>query len=295
MSDVRLYHVNRLDREFQNISPVFKDTIAKARLAGPEWELEVDDLVSKMWPTEAVLAAAVKGYESFALEIMRLQVDFERTHVYAPYSYMDMLELVYDNDEYMQTCYLPGLLLAWYLWPHHYRQLRFFQTFVRSMARASAQRFIDVATGTGIYSRLALLRVPTTVGVGYDISTASCQFTTDHLTAFGVSGRYQMVRENVIEETPEPVDWLICVELIEHLSRPQMLIAALRRMLNPGGKAFLATAINAPNSDHIYLLRSVDEAASLITEGGFRIEQISANVATSSSKTPPTVVAFICS
>jgi len=292
VSDVRLYHVNRLDREFQNISPVFKDTVAKARLAGPEWELEVDDLVSKMWPTEAVLAAAVKGYESFALEIMRLQVDFERTHVYAPFSYMDMLELVYDNDEYMQTCYLPGLLLAWYLWPHHYRQLRFFQTFVRSMARASAQRFIDVATGTGIYSRLALLRVPTTVGVGYDISTASCQFTTDHLTAFGVSGRYQMVRENVIEETPEPVDWLICVELIEHLEDPMVLLRALRRMLNPGGKAFLATAINAPNSDHIWLYRNVDEVMAHLAEAGFWVEQAETNAAYPGVN-PPTVAAFI--
>jgi SAM-dependent methyltransferase len=286
-----LPNVDRLHEQFQK-APLFRETVSKARLFGAQWEFEVDETISHLFPSDEALAQAVSGYEKFCSEIIRLQIDFDRTGEYAPQTYAEANESVYANREYMSTCYLPGLLLAWYLWPHH-RQLTWFrQTFVRDMARSGARLFTDVAPGTGIYSRLALQGAQEAVGVGYDISPASCMFTADHMKAFRLGERYRTELVNPIEDTPVPVDWLICVELIEHMEDPMILLRTLRRMLNPGGKAFIATALNAPNSDHIYLYRTVEEVAVQLRAAGFHIEQAQYNAAYPGA-TPPTVAAFV--
>ena len=285
-----LRNVDRLHDQFQRY-PLFRDTVAKARTFGNVWEMEVDETIRALFPTDEKLAAAVKAYEKFSVEIMRLQIDFDRTGEYAPQTYEEANANVYQAES-MGTTYLPGLLLAWYLWPHHYQQLAFFKTFVRQMARSNCQKFVEVATGTGVYSRLALCGAQNAVGVGYDISPASCTFTENHMRAFGLGGRYEMKMMNVLEDTPEPVDWLICVELWEHLESPMDLLQTLRKMLNPGGRMFIATALNAPNSDHIYLLCSVDECYAMLHEAGFHVIQAQANAAYP-GKTPPTVAAFI--
>jgi 2-polyprenyl-3-methyl-5-hydroxy-6-metoxy-1,4-benzoquinol methylase len=253
--------------------------------------MEVDETIRTLFPTDEKLAAAVKGYERFALEIMRLQIDFDRTGVYAPQTYEEANANVY-QAETMATTYLPGLLLAWYLWPHHYRQLQFFKTFVHDMARSGAEKFVEIATGTGIYSRYALQGAQSAVGVGYDISPASCAFTERHVRKFGLGERYETRLQNVLEDEPEPADWLISVELLEHLENPMVLLHAMRKILRPGGKAFVATALNAPNSDHIWLYRNVGEVMSQLHEAGFHVIQSQVNAAYPSPR-PPEVAAFI--
>ena len=290
---MNLSNVDRLHDQFQRY-PLFRDTVSKGRTFGNAWEMEVDETIRALFPTDEKLAAAVQGYEKFSVEIMRLQIDFDRTGEYAPQTYDEADAAVYQNTEYMRDCYLPGLLLAWYLWPHHYQQLAFFKTFVRQMARSDCQKFIEVATGTGIYSRYALLGAQNAIGVGYDISPASCAFTENHMRAFGLGGRYEVKLNNILEAAPAPVDWLICVELWEHLESPMDLLRTLRKMLNPGGRAFIATALNAPNSDHIYLLRSMDECYAMLHDAGFHVIQAQANAAYP-GKMPPTVAAFVVS
>jgi SAM-dependent methyltransferase len=285
-----------VDRLAEKLAPtLFNTTVARARAEfGEVWEVELGGTIERVFPGNAINTAA-GGYEKFCLEIMRLQVAFEQTGRYAPFSYDEMQTLVYQNDDYMRTTYLPGLLLAWYLWPHHYRQVQFFkQAFVRDMSRHGAAKFIEVATGTGLYSRLALKGALGTVGVGYDIGPASLQFTHDHVAAYGATARYETRRANVMEERPNPVDWLICVELLEHLEDPMVLLRTLRQMLNPGGKAFIATAINAPNSDHIWLYETTDEVTAQLRRAGFTVEQACVNPSESNSEKPPTVAAFIC-
>jgi 2-polyprenyl-3-methyl-5-hydroxy-6-metoxy-1,4-benzoquinol methylase len=282
-----------LSDEFQ--PTIFKDAVTKARSTfGNVWEMEMDETLSHLFPDSESLHRAVEGYEKFCLEIMRLQIDFERTGVYAPQTYSEAEAAVYSNTEYMTGTYLPGLLLAWYLWPHHYRQIQFFKTFVREMARGGAQLFHDVAPGTGIYSRLALKGAQESVGMGFDISPASCTFTDNHMRAFHLGTRYRICLQNPLEDTPEPVDWLICVELLEHMEDPMSLLRTLRKMLRPGGKAFIATAINAPNSDHIYLYRTVDEVGVQLRGAGFQVERAEFNAAFP-GLTPPMVAAFVVS
>jgi SAM-dependent methyltransferase len=287
-----LRNVDRLHSQFQSTS-LFKDVVRKGRLFGNVWEMEVDETISHLFPTDEKLAAAVKGYEQFALEIMRLQIDFAKTGEYAPQTYSEADAAVYQNTDFMTNTYLPGLLLAWFLWPHHYRQVQFFKAFVRDMARSGASKFYEVATGTGLYSRLALQGAQSTVGVGFDISPASCTFTDNHVRAFRLGQRYEMKLQNVLEDEPEPVNWLICCELIEHFADPMVVLRALRK-LNPHGKTFIATALNAPNMDHLYNFTTPDSILTMLHEAGFHVLQMEFNAAYP-AVTPPQVAAFVVS
>lgn len=252
-----------------------------------------------MLPDDESMATAVAGYSRFALDALRLQTQFEKVGAYAPKSYAAVTESVYANIEYMTACYLPGLVLSDYLWPHHYRQLRFFEAvYVADMARRGADRFYDVGVGTGIYSRIALAGAPTTTGIGIDISPSSKAFSERHIAAFGLADRYTVELSDILLEPHVPVDWLVCVEVLEHLDDPAQFLAALRGMLRQGGRAFIGTALNAANADHIYLYRTTDEVKDQLAAAGFLVEQYlcaPASAPRDPSISIPEVAAFVVS
>jgi SAM-dependent methyltransferase len=270
-----------LEARFRAASPVFREAVARPRAAlGDDWAVEFDETIDRLLPGDDDIALAVYGYSRFALDVLRLQARFDQTGEYESRRYAEVARDVYSNDEYMRTCYLPGLLLSQYLWPHHHRQARFFKReFLGDIRRAGATQFYDVGVGTGFYSRLALVGVPLVSGVGFDISPSSRDYALRHADAFGAADRYRVELRDVVLDPPEAVDWLVSVEVLEHLEDPIEFISALRGLLRPGGKAFIATALNAPNADHIYLYRTADDVIGQLRGGGFSVEQYSCALA----------------
>ena len=277
---IKTPELDRLDAAFHAVATEFRGTVMRARHEfGPRWEAEAELTVGRLLFADDELAGAVRGYVRFCREIMRLQVDFQLTGKYAPKTYTEATAEVYSNDEYMRSCYLPGLLLSWLLWPHQYRQLQFFrEAYVPMLARAGQTLFYDIGVGTGLYSRLALTG-STACGIGFDISPEALAFSRRHVNAFAAPRRYRPELRDVREKLPTPADWLICVDLIEHLPDPLAFLRTLRKLLRPRGHGFIATAINAPNADHIYLYRNVEEVRAHLCEAGFVIEQVALNLA----------------
>ena len=267
--------LDRLAQAFRSVAPVFRNVVAKSRAElGSRWAQVLDESVRRLFPSGAELTAAVEGYARFAMHVLRLQIRFEQERTYVAKSYADVLESVYSNDAHMSSEYLPGLLLSHYLWPHHYRQRLFFETvFVEEMRRAGATSFYDVGVGTGFYSRLALVGVPGLQGIAYDISPSSKAFAEWQARAFGVADRFRVELCDVVDNPPAPTDWLVSVEVLEHLEDPVRFLLGLRAILRPGGKAFVTTALNAPNADHIYLYRTAAEVCAQLEEAGFAVEQ----------------------
>ncbi len=286
--------LDRLEARFRAASPLFREAIAKSRQTfGGRWAALFDETITRLIPGDAEIAGAVDGYSKFALDVVRLQLRFEKEREYLYKTYAEVAHAVYANETYMRMCYLPGLLLSHYLWPHHFREMRYFEdVFVAEMARSRADQFYDVGVGTGFYSRLALTGAPQTTGVGFDISPSSQEFAEKHVRAFGAGERYRVELRDVVDQPPAPVDWLICVEVLEHLEDPVSFVRALRGMLRPGGKAFIATALNAPNADHIYLYRTAEEVKTQLLGAGFAVEQYFCALA-SAPKHPDTPVAEV--
>jgi SAM-dependent methyltransferase len=246
-----------------------------AALFGSRWADEFELVVGALFPTPDAVAAAVKGYAAFAMQSMRLQAAFEREREYQAKTYDQAAGEVYFNEQHMMGEYLPGLLLSHFLWPHHYRQLRFFdEAFVESMRVSGASSFVEVGIGTGLYSGQLLRRLPGVRGDGFDISPFSLRFTEAQLDALGVGDRYSAQLRDVTTDPTEPLaEWLVCVEVLEHLEDPVAFLRGLRATMAPGGKAFITAALNAAHADHIYLYRTAEEVLAHLLEAGFTLEQ----------------------
>lgn len=243
-------------------------------LFGPSWADDFELILGSMFPTAESLEAAAKGYASFALNSMRLQAAFVRDGVYAKTTHATASANVYFNEHYMLEEYLPGLLLSHFLWPHHYRQLRFFDlAFVESMHLSGVKSFLEVGVGTGIYSGRVLRKIPAIRGRGTDISKSSKRFAEMQMSALGVSDRFQVDLIDITKEATETHDWLICVEVLEHLDDPLAFLRDLRKILSPGAKAFITAAVNAAHLDHVYLYSSADQVLRQLLEAGFHLEQ----------------------
>ncbi len=244
-------------------------------LFGENWATEFEQVISSLFPNPEILTAAVKGYATFAMQSMRLQAIFERELKYKTKTYSQAASEVYFNEQHMMQEYLPGLLLSHFLWPHHYRQLQFFDSaFVQSMRVAGATSFIEVGIGTGLYSSFLLSKLPNAIGLGLDISPSSKVFTEAQMKALKLASRYHVeLRDITSSPLEEKTNWLICVEVLEHLDDPVTFLKELRCNMAPGARAFITAALNAAHSDHIYLYRDANEVLLHLVEAGFTLEQ----------------------
>jgi len=243
---------------------------------GDKWRGDLENLLERMFGNrDDALRLAVDGYVTFALDALRLQKRFEKERRYFNKSYEEAAAAVYHNETYMTSLYLPGILLSHFLWPHHYRQKEFCEiSFIRDIQRSKDRTFFDVGIGTGFYSRLVLEKVPDAVGQGFDISKHSKQYTEMQVRSFGFQSRYRVTLRDVVKDTPkEQTPFLMSVEVLEHLEDPLSFLRALRRMLKPGGKAFITAAITAPNEDHIYLYNNSEEVLEQLRKADFKLEQ----------------------
>jgi 2-polyprenyl-3-methyl-5-hydroxy-6-metoxy-1,4-benzoquinol methylase len=217
------------------------------------------------------LSSAVTGYAKFSLEAMKLQMKFQKTRQYESASYAEANNQVYQNRDYMFNLYLPGILISHYLWRHHYKQQIFFDHFLLPIISEKETLFYDVGIGTGFYSK-RMLEKTRMKGVGFDMSPHSIEFTEALIQSHGLNARYSTRLEDICNLKDQvQADVIVNIEVLEHLENPRSFLKCLVAMLKPGGHAFIAAAVNAPNEDHIYLYRSGEEVAQHIEESGLRI------------------------
>ncbi|MBX3548091.1 MAG: class I SAM-dependent methyltransferase [Xanthobacteraceae bacterium] len=272
-------HIDAVSRALLAEAPYLEGVIGKQRARfGTEWLDHFErDLATFFGNDQTALENATRGYIKFALDGMLLQRRFDKTRVYEPKTYEEAAAEVYQNEQYMHTLYLPGLYLSHFLWQHHYLQhIHFVKKFVPMLKQHGGKTFYDVGVGTGFYSREMLLAVPDMQGQGFDLSRFALDYTARMVKAFGADDRYKTNLQDIIEKPPStPADFVINVEVLEHLPDPVTFLKALNRMLAPGGLGMITAAVTAPNADHIYLYNSVDEVAAQVREAGFKvIEQI---------------------
>jgi len=240
---------------------------------------------------------AIRGYVLFSLDALRSQKFFEENGRYKASNYADVKRDYWDNPEFMLVNYLPGMFTSYYLWPHHYRLLRFYVDDVLPLVgERRPPHFCEVGTGTAVYSRATLENLPWIRGTGYDISAHSLTFGARVLKAFEVDDRYELEQRDIVADTPEPTDYLICQEVLEHLEDPVTFVDALTDMVHPGGLAYITAAVTAGHSDHIYLFESAQEVRALLERSGFSIVLERTEVAESANvkEIAPRVSCFLC-
>ena len=276
-------YLSRLADVLSVYAPYLHGVIAKQHARfGDSWLNAFDaDLQIMFKDRPDALHDATRGYIKFALDGMLLQKRFDKTGIYQPKSFEQATEEVYGNREYMHGMYLPGIYLSHFLWRHHYLQyLRFHERVVPLMRAHGGKRFYDVGVGTGFYSRELLKAIPDIQGTGYDLSDHSLSYTEAMIAAFDCADRYNARRQNIlVQPRPEPVPFLMSVEVLEHLEEPLVFLQGLFQLLEPGGIGMITAAVTAPNADHIYLYRNLDEVVSQVKEAGFTVIEAADDVA----------------
>jgi hypothetical protein len=269
-----------------------------AETFGDDWVEEVGDTVVRLFgPDEEAWEAALRGYQDFAVDAIRSQHAFEASGRYRSRSADELRERFYESERHMLGNYLPGLYLSHYLWPHHFRMLKFFRQEV--LPRVGAPRLVyDVGVGTGLYSCEVLRARAGACGMAFDISPYSIAFARRVLGAYGVLERCRFVLGDILTaELPgEPAELVVSHELLEHLEDPLRLCAILHRLTSPGGFAYVTAAVNAAHSDHIYLFRSPAEVRALVGRAGWRVVAERAEYAEveEGGSVTPCVVGLLC-
>jgi len=259
---------------FDTKAPLFKNVfIDRYNEFGEKW---LNEFISelKMLPDNLEFFKEIaKGYGSFCVEALRLQRDFDKSGLYPENSYDNALKTVYQNEKYMLNVYLPSLFLTHFLWSHHYKlQIWVKKQFFSKIDSTKESKFFDVGIGTGFYSYKFLKNFNNLFGYGYDISSASNAYTKNILSKNKLMNRYSLENKFVKFAPKDTFDYLICIELLEHLENPLQLLIDMHEKLKMNGLGIISAAINAPNRDHIYLYKSMAEVRNQIIKSGFKIQ-----------------------
>lgn len=267
--------LEQIENIFNTRYPYFKSTVSRQLDEfGPSWRDFLEKNLECLFGENVDrFEKAVEGYGRFALEAMKLQVEFNKTRKYRAKTFEEAADEVYQNRDYMFDLYLPGILLSHFLWRHHYKQHIFFlEKFVPLIEKNGGNLFYDIGVGTGFYSKEMLRINQNMIGVGFDLSRFSMDYTISTIESFGYASRYEgRLFDIVANEVEKQAPFIINIEVLEHLEDPQTFIHALFKMLEPGGYGLISAALTAPNADHIYLYEDSREVVKQLEKAGFII------------------------
>jgi 2-polyprenyl-3-methyl-5-hydroxy-6-metoxy-1,4-benzoquinol methylase len=186
------------------------------------------------------------------------------------------IEQVYSQSEVM-TRYMNGLLMSQLWWSNHTRAILFYE---QEFLASATGRCLEIGPGHGLLICLATRSGFDRVEA-IDVSEASLAMTRATLQrAGGSSMRFighigDLLDASAATRFHDSFDGIVFSEVLEHLDRPADAMRTLFAIARPGGRVFLNVPVNSPAPDHLFLLRSPDEARQFV--GGFGFDVLAAD------------------
>jgi 2-polyprenyl-6-hydroxyphenyl methylase/3-demethylubiquinone-9 3-methyltransferase len=107
------------------------------------------------------------------------------------------------------------------------------------------QKILDVGCGGGILTE-SLAKAGAQV-IGLELAGEVIEVARAHALSSGLKIEYiQTPVEDYAQANPGQFDLITCLEMLEHVPDPQMIITAIANLLKPGGKAFFSTLNRKP-------------------------------------------------
>lgn len=214
------------------------------------------------------------GYDFICKIVREEEIFFRRHGRYRLTTFEEANRLVYGNTEYMGR-YMDGLLLTQIYWSNHTACYQFYRNVFLRQAPAGYD-YLEIGPGHGLLLYQALKDERSGSVKGWDVSKASIGQTWDALTIMGMSGKKpELVLQDLyaVPDDSAKFDCLTFSEVLEHLEDPKGALVKLRSLLKPAGRLFVNVPINSPAPDHLYLLRSPEDAVDAVRAAGFEIER----------------------
>lgn len=112
--------------------------------------------------------------------------------------------------------------------------------FIARSCELRDQKVLDIGCGGGVLAE-SMTRLGARV-TGIDLSQDLLRIAQMHALEQNLAIEYRYISaEQLAEEQPGTFDVVTCMEVLEHVPRPDELVGACARLLKPGGHAFYAT------------------------------------------------------
>jgi 2-polyprenyl-3-methyl-5-hydroxy-6-metoxy-1,4-benzoquinol methylase len=215
----------------------------------------------------------VKGYDFICDIQTREEIYFRRNNRYRLKTVADAVKEVYGNRDYMRS-YMRGLLMTQVFWSNHTASMDFFinQMLARNPADYS---LLEIGPGHGLLFSRAATDPRAGSLVGWDLSPASIAESQEALHRLGVERPIQLEVRDLFESgySGPGFDAIVLSEVLEHLEQPGRALESIRALMRPPARMYINVPINSPAPDHLFLLRSPEEAVSFVQQYGFQIER----------------------
>ena len=130
--------------------------------------------------------------------------------------------------------------------PSHRERARFVVT---ETSAAAPARILDAGCGRGFYLKL-LSQLPSTKEVaGVDINASHLNVARNFVGSDSNSVSIHNASISSLPFEDNYFDFIVCSEVLEHVSNPKEAVSELRRVLRPGGRI----AVTVPNSNFPFL------------------------------------------
>lgn len=119
--------------------------------------------------------------------------------------------------------------------------------YIAARASLPGARVLDVGTGAGILAEALARRGAVVTGI--DLAAPSIAVARQHAERMELNIDYRVAAaEDLAAAAPASFDVVTCLELLEHVPRPQETVAACAAAVRPGGLIFFSTINRTPKS-----------------------------------------------
>lgn len=211
------------------------------------------------------------SYNLIVKDTFKEQLFFSKNHRYRYSRYLDVEEKVYNNPEYMNM-YMHGLALTTVLWENHVKMFRFFMDNLPQTQ--PGENYLEIGPGHGFYIMQAMKYSKFKYYKAIDISAASVLMTKEILKFFKMQQKYEICCADFLElSISERYDAIIMGEVLEHVENPYMFLNKISALAHKKTYIYVSTCINAPEVDHIYLFKNLEEIEFLFLKAGLTIKK----------------------
>ena len=137
------------------------------------------------------------------------------------------------------------------------------------------RRVCDVGCGAGILLGDVLEEHPQAAGLGVDIGHVMLDHARRVLQAWHLGGRAGLTNGDLrrLPFASGAFDFVMAMEVLEHVPDPQSGMGELARILAPGGRLVTSIPVRDPAPTHLHVFDSVEEVLEMHRSAGLTVER----------------------